>query len=287
MPITVRCIDSALGRWTQTEWRPAPDEPLAGVVERIWDFEGVLALGRERNFPNGMIELIVQLDEPHRPVVDDVAGAPFPAVCMDGLQTTAHLIQAPAGGCRVLGVRLYPVGAFALLAAPLDALGGATLDLRDVVGRAAAELGERCHDARRGTERVLIAAHWTAERIVRGARCVDPAIAWAAQRIAQHDGNVSIAAIEEAANCARGRFTAAFRAHVGVSPKRFARVVRFRRALALVNDGVALPDVALAAGYYDQPHMNAEFRAHGGLSPGAFLRAVRYTHSVSLAEAAP
>ena len=36
-----------------------------------------------------------------------------------------------------------------------------------------------------------------------------------------------------------------------------------------------LIDVAQAAGYYDQPHMNAEFRELSGLAPREFL-AARY-----------
>jgi AraC-like DNA-binding protein len=33
--------------------------------------------------------------------------------------------------------------------------------------------------------------------------------------------------------------------------------------------------VALAAGYYDQPHMNAEFRQLSGLTPREFLARAR------------
>jgi AraC-like DNA-binding protein len=284
MPVQVRHEDSELGRWTHAEWVPGVNDPLAGAIDRIWDFEGTLQHARERNFPNGMVELIVQLDEPHRPVRDDVAGSQFPAVCIAGVMTAAEVVEAPAKRCRVLGVRLHPVGAFALLATPLQPLAGVTVDLRDVVGRAAAELGERCYDAACGEQRVRIAARWAVERI---ARCshVDPAVAWAARRIAQLDGRVTVAALEADTGRSRARFTAAFREHVGVSPKRYARVVRFRRALELVPSGAPLGEIALAAGYYDQPHMNAEFRAHSGLTPREFLRAVRYPHSVSLAEA--
>lgn len=284
MPLDVRRVDSELGRWTHTEWVPDAGNPLAGVVDRIWDFEGTLSRARERTFPNGMIELIVQLDEPHRPVRDDVAGSHFPAVCVSGLMTTAEVVEAPPARCRVLGVRLHPVGAFALLAEPLHSMSGITVDVRDVFGRAAGELGERCFDAPRGDVRVLIAARWVAARVARASH-VDPAIAWAARRIAHADGKTAIAEIEAASGRSHARFSAAFREHVGTSPKRFARVVRFRRALAMVHAGAPLPEIALTAGYYDQPHMNAEFRAHTGLTPREFLRAVRYPHSISLVEA--
>ena len=67
MVMTRRC-DSVLGSWTQSHWEPARGDPLTGIVERIWDFDGTLAHRRERIFPNGMLELVVRLDEPRRPV---------------------------------------------------------------------------------------------------------------------------------------------------------------------------------------------------------------------------
>jgi AraC-like DNA-binding protein len=55
----------------------------------------------------------------------------------------------------------------------------------------------------------------------------------------------------------------------------------------MVNAGAdSLAGVALAAGYYDQPHMNAEFRELSGFSPREFLAARRYPESVSVAETA-
>jgi AraC-like DNA-binding protein len=57
-----------------------------------------------------------------------------------------------------------------------------------------------------------------------------------------------------------------------MSPKLYARIVRFRGALAMVERGQgSLADVALSAGYYDQPHFNADFRELTGWSPSEFL----------------
>src|SRR5439155_305095 len=75
---------------------------------------------------------------------------------------------------------------------------------------------------------------------------------------------------------------AALREQIGVTPKVYARLVRFRLALAMLESGVApLADVALAAGYYDQPHFNAEFRDFTGQSPRELLVA-RYPSGVPI-----
>jgi AraC-like DNA-binding protein len=98
-------------------------------------------------------------------------------------------------------------------------------------------------------------------------------------------GTRSIAALDAWQGRSRARFAAAFRDRVGVSPKRFARIVRFDRALgAIARGNVALGEIALAAGYYDQAHFTSEFREHAGLTPGAYLRALRYPQATSLIE---
>jgi len=71
---------------------------------------------------------------------------------------------------------------------------------------------------------------------------------------------------------------------MGLTPKLYARIVRFRRAMAEIETPAPLADVASACGYYDQPHMNAEFRALAGFTPRRLRAASRYPETTSLAE---
>jgi AraC-like DNA-binding protein len=62
---------------------------------------------------------------------------------------------------------------------------------------------------------------------------------------------------------------------VGVSPKRYATLRRFERAVALLGGASSLAQVAHEAGYYDQSHFIRDFRRLVGTSPGKYLRRVR------------
>lgn len=104
----------------------------------FWHFDGHTALPRERTFPGGYLELIVHLGPRFRPVNHDAAGEPFPVACLTGVQTRPLVVEAPSARCRVLGIRLRPVGTYALFAERLDAIEGRTLDLHDFAGHAAA-----------------------------------------------------------------------------------------------------------------------------------------------------
>ncbi len=285
---TSQC-DSLLGSWTQTHWIPASDDPLAGAVERIWDFEGSLTHRREQLFPNGLLELVIQLDEPHRSVDRD-AREPFPAICLDGLHTVTSTIEGPRGRFRVLGIRLRPLGAFALIGVSLAELTDRSVDLCAVLGRPASDLGQRLEQQRQGAARVRTAVHWLRARLAR-ARGVDPLVAAVLGRIERDGGRVSIAQLDEVGGRSRSRLAQRFREQVGLAPKRYARVVRFRRALELLGTGVSgasvgsLSTIALAAGYYDQAHMNAEFREHAGLPPRRYRESLHFLGSNHLAHA--
>jgi AraC-like DNA-binding protein len=284
--ITCRRVESPLGSWTHTEWMPPANHPLTDVVDRIWDFEGQLAFRRERVFPNGLVELIVQLDDRYHDVVGDTTRL-TPRQCVTGLQTEPMVIEAPPRRCRVLGLRLHPLGAWAVLEHPLSSLTGLTVDLEDVLGAAARELTERCHDAPSSYERVQRAVGWVGTRVLQSVRAsrTDPAVRQIAGRVASANGLVRIDHLRGEAGLTAGRLAAAFLEQVGVTPKRFARIHRFRSALeALHATPSSLSEVALACGYYDQPHMNAEFRQLAGMTPGQFLDSLRYPASTSTAE---
>lgn len=283
---TLHC-DSVLGSWTSSHWAPERDDALFGAVDRIWDFDGALAYRREQLFPSGTFELAIQLDEPHRPVGAGVS-EPFPAICLDGLQTATATIEGPRGRCRVLGVTLRPLGAFALLGTSLAELTDRSVDLRAIIGRPAAELAERLDDRRQSAARVRTAVGWLRARLAR-ARGIDPVVAAVFERIQCDGGRIAIAQLDELGGRSRSRLAQRFREQIGLAPKRYARVVRFHRALELLgaSDGDdSLSAIALAAGYYDQAHLNAEFREHAGLTPRRYLEAFRFPNSNHLALAA-
>jgi AraC-like DNA-binding protein len=274
-------IEGPLGSWTHYEARP---RHLAGLVEFIWLFDGSMTCLRERTFPNGLLELIVHLGERYR-VVEERGAWVCPQTCVTGLQLEHLVVEAPSHRTKVLGVRLTPAGAYALFARPMHELACLTVDLEDLTGSAASDLADRCHSAKDCVECLQTAAAWVQARFDRALR-LDPGVRWMLAAIQQHRGAVSIGALREQTGYSKTRLAAAFRQQVGVTPKQYARVIRFNQALKKIHSGAAsLSDIALDTGYYDQPHMNAEFKAISGFTPSEFLGSARYPNSVSVAEA--
>jgi len=64
-----------------------------------------------------------------------------------------------------------------------------------------------------------------------------------------------------------------FKKHIGIGPKEFANVVRFRTAIFKINNntnGKSLLDIAFECGYYDHAHLGNEIKKYAGIVPSKF-----------------
>jgi AraC-like DNA-binding protein len=63
---------------------------------------------------------------------------------------------------------------------------------------------------------------------------------------------------------------------IGLSPKHYLRIARFRRALrsarAPSNGQLDWAAIAEDCGYFDQAHLTAEFREMAGVTPSVLVR---------------
>jgi AraC-like DNA-binding protein len=260
-------------KWTYRELRPAG---LAAHVDLLWYFEGPTVCRHKRILPNGKIELLVNMAEPYRLV--DGRDERIADVCVTGLQPGPLVVEQPSWQ-RVMGLRLWPAGALGVLGAPMSAIVGRVVGLEALLGDAARELGSRCREAAGPAECFDLARAWVETRLSRP-RCATPEVVWAARHIDGAGGIVSTEELRQETGFSKTRWATAFRAEIGLGPKRYARVVRFGRLLEglLLRGEGRLAEAAAEAGYYDQPHMTAEFRRLAGITPLELLARV---HRVS------
>jgi transcriptional regulator GlxA family with amidase domain len=61
------------------------------------------------------------------------------------------------------------------------------------------------------------------------------------------------------------------RALFGYGPQHLGRVLRLGRALDVARTGVSLAEVAVTAGFADQPHLSREVRDLTGTTPAQLL----------------
>jgi AraC-like DNA-binding protein len=173
------------------------------------------------------------------------------------------------GTASCVQVNLTPLGARRFLGLPMHELADRVVPLADVLGRAADRLEEQLADARDAEARLALVESLLVGRLADAAPA-RPDVAYGWRRLEETGGRLRIGALADELGCSRRHLNAQFRDHVGLPPKVVARLIRFNRALPLVERGVAGVEVAYRCGYADQAHLVNEFRRFSGSTPAAF-----------------
>lgn len=100
---------------------------------------------------------------------------------------------------------------------------------------------------------------------------LDPRVASACRVLREHE-EVDLEQLAEQANLSASRFRRLFSEQLGVTFKRFVLHLKSQRALALWESGMTLTELAVAAGFYDQPHLNRTLRAMFDALPSRYAR---------------
>ncbi|MGH2587928.1 MAG: helix-turn-helix domain-containing protein, partial [Dehalococcoidia bacterium] len=138
-------------------------------------------------------------------------------------------------------------------------------------------------DARALLEQLRAAASWearfsildralTARLAEAPAPSTEVARAWC--RLQRTNGCLDIGTLAAELGWSRKHLIARFREQIGLPPKTLARILRFNRAVRLLNRNDTMHWTAIAhdCGYYDQAHLIRDFRQFAGTTPGDFLR---------------
>lgn len=180
------------------------------------------------------------------------------------------------GGQRAVLARLHLGTHEAVLGVPAREVTGRVVALEDLWGNAATEqLLDRLARTSDTTAAAAILERAIVDRVAMADR---PGVHAQLALDATHmlaSANVNTVACD--LGVSERHFRRMFREAFGVSPKTFAKLTRFHRALSAARQqGVtSWAGIAATAGYYDQAHLIAEFRAIAGVTPRAFLAELR------------
>lgn len=253
--------------------RPAP--PLDAFVESIWlcnNQPGPRAF--ERVLPSGGAQLIVNLAEDETRVYEHSAQGVVcqrsPGSILTGVTTRFQIIDTDEQ-THVAGVAFRPGGTMPFVSTaayelrdadvPLDALWDPPLVNRLREQLLGAPDGDSALNA---LERALLDA-WRD-------RAAHPAVLYALDHFRAHPSLGRIRRVTDQIALSPKRFIERFKADVGVTPKRYCRLLRFQRAVSRAHDAgpTDWTTLALACGYFDQAHLIHDFREFSGLTPTAY-----------------
>jgi AraC-like DNA-binding protein len=247
---------------------------LAGKVERYGAYvERTASFSSRRELASTSGVLIYVLGDPLS--ITDAMGREIvigPGEAFVGGIAEATSISRALGPQR--GIHVYmPFDSLATLCgAPIAEIANRCVSLADLIGAGARDLGNALGEARCDDTRFTLLDDFFARRL-RDDRDVDRPIRWVIEQLRRIDAP-AIERLADHIGWSRKHLACRFSAVTGVTPQTFRRLARFERLCTEMarspSDGLA--ELAVDAGYFDQPHLTREIVAFSGMTPGA-LRA--------------
>jgi AraC-like DNA-binding protein len=257
-------------------WTPHPR--LAGLVESMSGYAFDAGdMTSHRGMPSTSLTVVLALGRTlqvgwlDRPESE----RPFWTLA-SGLSTEAAAITQH-GRQEGIQLGLTPAGARAIFGLPAAELHDGMVPFDDLIGQAAAmalydDVASSVGWPARFT---ALERHLLALVVAHEPRAaVRPEVSRAWDSLTGPGAASQVAAVADDVGWSRRHLGEQFRAETGISPSDARRLARFALSHRLArNPGRSLVDVAVEAGYADQPHMTREWRELCGYTPGQWREA--------------
>jgi AraC-like DNA-binding protein len=252
-----------------------PRPPLDQFIEMLWFHEGFDADHRlERVLPDGSMEIIINLRDEKRHIFDPISYQPRETYRRSWLSGphSEFIVIDTAPNASMIGVHLRPGGASAFFGLPLCELRNSVVELDTLWNCEAQNLRDQLLEApvQAAKFRILenaLLARW------RGFAPRHRAVRHALESFKREPESITVGKVTAEVGLSRRRLIEIFTEQIGMTPKKFCRVLRFQRAINQIQQRRALPrtEIATGCGYYDQAHFINDFREFCGLTPSDYL----------------
>ena len=253
--------------------QPCPE--LRDYVDWFWFYEGLSPAHRlERVLPDGTFELCINLRDEVRHTYDLDEHRPTAAYRRAWLSGThaRHIVIDTAMDSSMMGVHFKPAGAACVLGMPAGEMTDRVVELDAIWGNSGLDLHNALLEAPTPDSKFTVLERFLL-CLAKRARVRSPAIRHALRWFTAEPAMTSIDNVAGELGVSHKHLIQRFRDEVGLTPKRFCRIRRFRSVLRTIQNQntVDWADIACACGYFDQAHFIREFRDFSGLNPSAYL----------------
>ena len=227
---------------------------------------------RRRELPTHEVPVVISFGDPIRlfDAGDSRGWSDFGSFASGAYDSYVLVETAASAGIQIdftlLGARLF-------LGRPLHDLRNRGVSLGDLFGDRARQLTMELHDAPTWDARFDILDREIGARLW-AKRSPSDDVLWTWRRIVESRGQLTIGSLAGETGRSRKHLISQFKEQIGLSPKVFARVLRFGRAVRGLKRSAPrrLADLAADCGYYDQAHFDRDFKAFAGVAPSELLR---------------
>lgn len=244
-----------------------PAAPLTPYVRHYWLLESDDITHVQRVIPTGHVELVF-----HRgsPLLRN--GQIIPRTSVAG-QSHSFADLRLTGTVNMIVVVFHSFGAKAFFDMPLHELGGRVVPADELNLAGWKELEDKLSADVEDIDCIRMIEAFLMSRLRPIPDYNYKRMAAAVQSVNSSAGALSVSQLAAEVCLSNKQFLRIFNEHVGTSPKEFMRVIRFHKALFILqnNPRMSFTRLACECGYYDQAHMIRDFRLFSGYTPGEYV----------------
>ncbi len=250
-----------------------PCRMLQPFVRFYWAFRSDMRLNT-LSFPLGCAQIIFHREKPL--YIPEFCVAQDRLTISGQVNFSSHLCSE--GNLDMIVVVFHPHAMSAFLNVPTSLFYNIETSGYNLGDRSLNELTERIFDSKSDETAINLIENWLLARL---AGCKTETL----RKISRIDASVrrilgfpqtTVGDLASVACLGKKQFEREFSSLVGINPKEYARIVRFQKALSLMQDhsrqNVNLAWIAYASGYSDQSHFCREFRHFSGCTPAVLLK---------------
>ncbi len=250
-----------------------PSGGLKAIVDCYWSVRTTGSRHelspKHRCLPLGMVELIIHQDDNLAHGVVGNGLRIFPKAMLAGIMKEPMCWQM-RGDSTAFGVRLKPEGVIGLFRTPLADLCNDFVDAETFLGKDRTPILQSVRGAADDQARIALMEDFLQAQLAR----VSPEKNYFTQALAQirnKEGGFTHSNLEKKLQVGERQLQRMFKDNLGMSPKSYFRLMRFRQAVASVRGRreVNWLDLTHALGYTDQSHLIRDFKEFAGVPPSA------------------
>lgn len=241
-----------------------PPAHLRHFIDTFWILEhDGESTTSQRVVPDGHAELILNWGQPFEALeAGDWHAQPR---CFLAGQIDGPLLLRPAGPAKMLGIGLHAHGAASLFQQPMQELSGRFTPVEDLSLALSRNLNRALEtdDPVPAVEAALLSVTKSGGDLL---------IAEGVRRINRANGAVDLAELARDLGLSIRQLERRFLAVVGLAPKIYCRIQRFKRVFAVIGQPACnWVETAVACGYYDQAHLIRDCKEFSGSTPAVLL----------------
>lgn len=277
MIVSETIFPSPLGEWRVAS--AAPPQELSSHVVSFWESGGHVGFGYEKLLPRGTAELIFNLAGPQLmyPGGDFSRKKVFKKAWVSGLFDQPLYVgpayDAKRIGTHLVGVSITPAAIYSLFGLQAFELTSRVFEADELFGSEINGVWQQVANAATTEQRFQTISNFLKTCQLKLARTPPFGALWAMQQTQLSSGSIRISDLCSELSISRKHLSSLFKRTVGLNPKMFGRLTRFRAAmdrLDFVQPG-GFAGLAIDLGYADQAHFINEFNLFAGEPPSRFL----------------